>query len=82
MKKRIQAARATSSPLPPLQPLALVTDELVYALQSSDFEPPEGGAWDFKSAAELVKRLRIRPDELGSGFPRPLPASPTTDPLT
>lgn len=82
MKKRIQAARATSSPLPPLQPLALVTDELVYALQSSDFEPPEGGAWDFKSAAELVKRLRIRPDELGSGFPRPLPASPTADTLT
>ena len=63
--------------------MALVTDELVFALQSSDFEPPEGGGWDFKSAAELVKRLRIRPDELpGLPDPKPLLPSPTSDPLT
>ena len=91
MKKRIQAAKATSTTptsdnLPPFaQPLARVTDELVAALQSSDFEPPEGGSWDFKSAAQLIKKLKIQPHELprsglGVTFPSPRPlAAPVTE---
>ena len=44
---------------------------LIDALKSSDFKPPDGGEWDFESAAELLARMQAQRGSGGPNGPRP-----------
>ena len=53
-----------------LPPNNLALPTLIDALKASDFKPPNGGEWDFESAAELLARMQAQQD-LGSTSPGP-----------
>ena len=62
-KKRQQAileANQSNGPInvPPLRK-GRVTPELVAALRASNFEPPSGGVWDFKSTEKLLRKFNL-----------------------
>ena len=84
MMKRIEAAKNASGIRFAKLPKARVTAELVAALKASDFEPPDGGVWDFKSASKLLDKMLIEEprtsdsvdEKLPVVFPLPIPTPP------
>ena len=77
-KQEQRLAKQEQNGLPPL-PTSFPTDiplptgfaqipNLIDALKDSDFKPPDGGEWDFESAAELLSRMH---SQGGSTSPNP-----------
>ena len=52
-------------------PTGFAIPTLIDALKASDFKPPDGGEWDFESAAELLERMQAQRGSGGSSSPRP-----------
>lgn len=68
-----------------------VTAEVVAALRASNYQPPNGGVWDFESAGKLLRKIQLQPIHAPSrlirppsdtALPIPPPGTPVTRPIT